>query len=106
MTSVKFFYCNNMMVGFELKGHSTSDENDDMGRLVFAAISSAAILTANTLTDVLFCDCSIKESDGYLKLMLNNKQQEAQTTLNGFKIHIEGLNKEYKSHLKISKEEK
>ena len=106
MTSVKFFYCNSMMVGFELKGHSTTNENDDFGKLVCSAISSAAILTANTLTDVLFCDCDINESDGYLKVMLKNKQAEAQVTLNGFKLHIEGLNKEYKSHLKISTEEK
>ena len=106
MTSVKFFYCNNMMVGFELSGHSTVDENDEMGKLVCSAISSAAILTANTLTELLNFDCNIKESDGYLKVMLKNKHTEAQTTLNGFKLHIEGLKEEYKSHLKISTEEK
>ena len=74
MTSVKFFYCNNMMVGFELNGHSTVNENDELGKLVCTAISSAVYLTANTLTDVLNCKCNIKESDGYFKLMLLNNE--------------------------------
>ncbi len=106
MTSVKFFYCNNMMIGFELSGHSTVDENDEMGKLVCTAISSAVYLTANTLTDILNCKCNINESDGYFKLMLLNNEDKAQATLNGFKLHIEGLKEEYKSHLKISTEEK
>ena len=42
MTSVKFIYCKDMMVGFKVSGHSTVDENDDYGRLVCSAISSSA----------------------------------------------------------------
>jgi len=106
MTSVKFFYCNNMMVGFKLCGHSTVNENDELGKLVCTAISSAVYLTANTLTDVLNCNCDINESDGYFELMLLNNEEMAQATLKGFKLHIEGLKEEYKSHLKISTEEK
>ncbi len=106
MTSVKFFYCNNMMVGFKLSGHSTVNENDEIGKLVCTAISSAVYLTANTLTDVLSCKCEIEESDGFFKLYLLNNEDKAQATLKGFKLHIEGLKKEYKSHLNISTEEK
>ncbi len=39
--------------GFNLKGHSTADAEDEIGKLVCASISSAAYLTVNTITDVI-----------------------------------------------------
>ena len=104
MTTVKFIYCNNLMQGFTVKGHSTINENDELGRLVCTAISSATYLTCNTLTDVLFLKCDIKENDGFLSCKVLENLDTAQITLKGFKLHMEGLKEQYKSHLNLMEE--
>lgn len=106
MTSVKFFYCNNMLNGFEVSDHATTNANDTLGALVCASISSAVYLTANTLTDVVFAKASITEKDGYFKLLLKDNIKQSQTTLKGFKMHIENLCSQYNSNIKIDSEEK
>ena len=52
MTKV-VFYGDPKLTGFCIKGHSTNNVDDEIGRLVCAFISSAAYMTANTVTDII-----------------------------------------------------
>ncbi len=106
MTSVKFIYCDNQIVGFTVCGHSTKNAHDDIGRLVCTAISSAAYMAVNTVTDVVCADADVSVSDGFMSISLKNKIDDAQDILRGFKLHIEGLYDQYKSIIHIESEEK
>ena len=59
MTSVKFLSKNESLYGFEIKGHSSVDCDDQDGKLVCAAVSSAAYMTANTITEIIGDGCQI-----------------------------------------------
>ena len=86
--------------GFSLSGHADTGE---CGRdIVCAAVSSAAYLTANTVTEVLSLSADITEADGKLSLMLNNTgAQRAQDILSGFRLHMEQLEKQYPHNIKV-----
>ena len=101
MTTVSFFKQDGLFTGFSAKGHSTATASDDDGRLVCAAVSSAVIMTANTLTDVLCLKADIQTADGLLKLKLLSGVNSAQSVIKGLYIHIEELSRQYPDNLKI-----
>ena len=89
--------------GFQISGHSGYSESGS--DIVCAAVSSAAYMAVNTLTDVQSLDCSIAVDDGSMKLDLSKSEAEdAQVVLNGLLLHIDALSKEYSDFidLKIS----
>ena len=92
-----------LITGFTLSGHSGFDrEGSD---IVCAAVSSAAYMTANTVTEVLSLPCSVTVDDGFMKLSLSKEEAEpAQVLLNGFLLHLNALSQEYADciDLKIS----
>ena len=92
-----------IITGFEISGHS--DYSAQGSDIVCAAVSSAAYMTANTVTDILGLKCDITVSDGFMKLSLSKPEAEAaQVILNGFLLHINALSQEYSQFidLKIS----
>ncbi len=103
MIRVIFTVENSTVTGFELSGHSGfSDEGSD---IVCAAVSSAAYMTANTVTDVMELDCSLTVDDGLMKLSLSHDEAlQAQVILNGLLLHLGTLSEEYSDFidLKIS----
>ena len=104
MTAVTFFTDNVKITGFHIIGHSTSSENDIQGKLVCSAVSSAAYLVANTITDIIGANCVVKVLDGELELKLVDKISESQEILRGFKLHIEELVKQYQNRIKVVSE--
>lgn len=99
MTKVKLF-----PNGFSVKGHCSADSNDEAGKLVCAAVSSAVYLTANTITEVVGDKADITERDGELTLKLNNVSEHSKTILQGFKIHILQLEEQYPNCIKVNSE--
>ena len=53
MTKVKFFADEKGLCGFEIKGHSSKNCDDELGKIVCAAVSSAAYMAANTVTEII-----------------------------------------------------
>ena len=53
MTRVKFLFKNGSLSGYEIKGHSTNCVDDLEGKIVCSAVSSAAYMTANTITEII-----------------------------------------------------
>ena len=78
------------VLGFEISGHS--DFSEQGSDIVCSAVSSAAYMTANTITEVQHLNAEITVNDGFMKLNLS--QQDAKTAeviLNGFLLHLNSL---------------
>jgi uncharacterized protein YsxB (DUF464 family) len=101
MTQVVFFTDNDLITGFNIKNHSGyGEEGED---IVCSAISSASYMTVNTVTDVLKLKPKVLfADDAEMELQLNSKDaMEASTLLEGFKLHITELSKEYEDYIKV-----
>lgn len=102
MIKVKFFLSDDteMIEGFEISGHSDSARS---GRdIICAAVSSAAYMTANTVTEILFLKPELIAEDGYMKLVLNEDLSEAQQILKGLRLHLESLAGDYPKNIKVT----
>ncbi len=89
-----FYRQGKALKGFTVKGHSGQSTcgND----VVCASVSSAAYMTANTITDVIGADAYIKVADGYMRLVLSKEQSsDIQTLLEGFLLHVKSLACDY-----------
>lgn len=91
------------LVGFEIGGHSgMGPAGTD---IVCAAVSSAAYMTANTVTEVLGIDAdiSISEKSGELSLYVENKDaSHCRSLFAGLKLHLIGLEEQYPENIKVS----
>lgn len=94
------------MVGFHLKGHSTSSADDEIGRLVCASISSAAYMTANTVTEIIGANAVVEvaEDEGEMLLNLKSDYELAMPILLGFKLHMEQLSNQFTDYIKVISE--
>ena len=104
MTAVTFFTDRGNITGFYLFGHSTVNENDLEGKLVCSAVSSAAYMTVNTITEIIGANVDAEVNDGELRVKLLDKISESQEILNGFKLHIVELMKQYQNRIKVVSE--
>lgn len=101
MITVKFLKENNLLVGFEIKGHSGLEEQGK--DILCAAVSSAAYMTANAVTDVFksSAECSVSQ-DGEMKLLLiDRNNQSALDIIKALEFHLKHLAKDYPKHLKV-----
>lgn len=89
-----------------MKGHSTQSREDEAGRLVCSAVSSAAYLTANTVTEIIGADAevTVNEKNGEMRFKIKSDFEEALPTLCGFKLHMEQLSGQYPEHITIISE--
>ncbi len=104
MTCVKFLLKNESLYGFEIKGHSSCDCNDNEGKIVCAAVSSAAYMTANTVTEIIGDECDITVNDALMRLRVITPSQKAIAVLQGLKLHLTELSKQYSKRIKITTE--
>ncbi len=100
MITVKFLTGQNVIKGFEVKGHSGLAERG--ADILCAAVSSACYMTVNTLTEVLKVDVDAEvNEDGYMKAVISDATEEAGNLLEGFSLHIRELAKDYRKNLKV-----
>ncbi|MBR3988141.1 MAG: ribosomal-processing cysteine protease Prp [Clostridia bacterium] len=101
MIKVSFVIKRGLIHGFTVEGHSGfGEEGND---IVCAAVSSAAYMTVNTITDVLNLRPKIKAKDGFMTIKLSSKQSEkAQVILCGFRLHLTELSKDYNNNLTVT----
>ena len=94
---------NNRLCGFDIQGHAGQAEQ---GRdIVCAAVSSAAYLTANTLTEVCGCRATVRESEGRLSVRISSEEEAAQIPLQGLRLHLEGLTAQYPQYIQLQQTE-
>ena len=89
-----------LITGFEVSGHSGFAKSGE--DIVCAAVSSAAYMTANTITDFMGIDAKIAVEDGYMRLELRrNNAKQAQPLLKGFEAHMQCLSDDYPKNIKL-----
>ncbi len=87
MIKCVFFQSEGLLCGFEISGHAGAGTagND----IVCAAVSSAAYMTVNTLSEILKIDAEPEVGGAFMKLALTAAQAEkARDLLKGFELHI------------------
>ena len=104
MTEIKFFKSDDVFTGFEISGHSTSSARDTEGKIVCSAVSSAAFMAANTLSEIVGADLDAEVSDGYMCIKLKTLVKESQITLKGFYLHASEIAKDYRNYVKVYSE--
>lgn len=90
-----------VLLGFIIQGHSGYGESGT--DILCAAVSSAAYLTANTITDVLRAEAEADVSDAEMFLRISEKSASScRTLLEGLKLHLLGLEEQYPDNMKVS----
>ena len=101
MTTVKFLADKGLLVGFEISGHSSQNFEDLEGKLVCSAISSAAFLCANTISDVIKDKITAQVEDGYMSIRVATPTEASLQLLKGFRLHIKELKEQFSNRIKI-----
>ena len=102
MTSVKFLADSNGLCGFEISGHCSSDSDDETGRIVCAAVSSAAYMAANTITDIIRDEAEAEVDDALMRFSVKSPSLSAVTVLEGLKLHLTQLSGQYGNNIRIN----
>ncbi|HCA05277.1 MAG TPA: ribosomal-processing cysteine protease Prp [Ruminococcaceae bacterium] len=100
MISVNFTVHNGLITGYKVSGHSGySEAGSD---IVCSAVSSAALMAANTVTEIQHIEAEVTVNDGFLNLNLSQKDAEAsRITLEGLRLHLTALSQEYPQFIKV-----
>ncbi len=90
------------IIGFDIFGHSGYAESGM--DIVCAAVSSAAYMVVNTLTDVMNVKVDVVvNQNGRMQLKIDNKDLvRCRELLQGFKIHIILLEEQYPKNIKVN----
>ena len=90
-------------MGFRCEDHAGfADEGSDV---CCASISSAVMLTANGITEVLGLSADVAAYDATVELVLRQPSVQAQPMLEAFHLHMENLKKEFPENIQISEQE-
>lgn len=100
MIKVNFFTSDSTINGFEISGHSGSAEAGS--DIICSAVSSAAYMAANTLTEIVKCEAVADISDGYMSFTVKTGLSEAQQILEGLELHLEALAADYPDNIKVT----
>ncbi len=100
MIRVRFFCPDTLYTGFSVRGHAgLAPAGEDV---LCAAVSSAAYMTVNTLTDVCKAPCDVTVSDGEMTVLLSEQNaRPVQDLLKGFALHMRELSRQYPEKLKV-----
>lgn len=99
MIKIEFFKSDGLLKGFTAQGHSMSAPHGQ--DLICAFVSSACLMTANTVTDILTLKADAEASDGYLRLEIKENPIKAQDILNGLQLHLSELQRDYPENINV-----
>ncbi len=99
MIQIEFFQTAGSLTGFRATGHAPGKRSGH--NVLCAFVSSACEMAANTLTEVLGIDATVKSADGFLEVNTGTPLDAAQPTLQGLKLHLETLAADYANSIKI-----
>ena len=88
-------------MGFEISGHSGAGVRGE--DVVCAAVSSAAYLAANTITDVCHAAADAAVADGHMIVKVAKADAgRCQDILKGLRLHMEQLEQQYPHHIQVT----
>lgn len=102
MIRATFYIRNNQPCGFVIDGHSGYAECGQ--DIICAAVSSAAYMTVNTITEIIGIDIDADIEDGYMKIMLGSTSKAATDILKGLQLHLSELAKDNPDFIEITTE--
>lgn len=96
------FFGTDPVYGFHIMGHS--DMNPKGPEILCAAVSSAAYMTANTVTDVIGIKPVLLDKDGnmYLKVKTDSEAERCRDLFDGLRLHLRTIAKQYPKYLKVT----
>ncbi len=100
MTSVKFL-ADEKLYGFEISGHSTVSCDDEVGKIVCSAVSSAAYMAANTITEIVGDEADARVTDGEMYFAVKDPSNAAVQVIKGLQLHLTELSMQYSNNIKI-----
>ena len=100
MTTVEFLADRQGLCGFAISGHSSKNSGDEEGKLVCAAVSSAAYMAANTITEIVRDKAQIQMDDALLKVEVISPSETTVKVLEGFRLHCKELSEQYHNHIR------
>ena len=95
MTNVKFLADKSGIYGFSISGYSSFDCDDQTGKIVCAAVSSAAYMAANTVTEIIGDKADAEVSDAYIDFRVKNPSSATKQVLLGLRLHLSELSGQY-----------
>ncbi len=99
MIKARFFTEDNLICGYEISGHSGSAEAGQ--DIICAFVSSAAYMTANTLSEIVGAEIEAEVADGYMNIRVVSELSEAQQILEGLRLHLRSLAGDYPDNIKV-----
>ena len=88
------------LLGFSINGHSGYGESGS--DIVCAAVSSAAYMTVNAVTDVLGVQAQVSAVDGFLRIRVDGKDaKDCRVLFSGFKLHMLWLEEQYPQNIQV-----
>ena len=102
MTTAKFLFSDDIIVSFELSGHSgAGEEGTD---IVCSAVSSAVYMAANTIIEIMKLNPKTVVRDGYLKLQMGLEDaRKSKVITDGLYLHLSELQNQYPNNLKLER---
>ena len=102
MTTATFLFSDDVIISFELSGHSgAGEEGTD---IVCSAISSAVYMAANTIIEIMKLSPETVVRDGYLKVQMNSEDaRKSKVITDGLYLHLSELQNQYPNNLKLER---
>ena len=98
MIRVTFCEQDGKLTGFQLRGHSGYAAAG--ADIVCAAVTSCALMTANTVTEIYHLPATAEATDGCIRLQMKPQDAEqVQELLEGFRLHVKELAKAYPQNI-------
>ena len=102
MTTAKFLFSDEVIVSFELSGHS--DAGEEGTDIVCSAISSAVYMAANTIIEIMKLNPETVVRDGYLKVKMTLEDaRKSKVITDGLYLHLGELQNQYPNNLKLER---
>ena len=101
MTSVKFLADKSGIYGFEISGHSSKNSDDEIGKIVCSAVSSAAYMAANTIIEIIGDEADALVDEAIMTVKVINPCEASVKILEGLKLHLTELSNQYSNNIKV-----
>ncbi len=101
MITVTFYKSGDLLSGFNISGHSGySEEGTD---IICSSVSSAAIMAANTITEVMHIDADVTVGDGLIIFKLSpDEAVKSSAIIEGLQLHLNALSEQYSKYIKLN----
>ena len=99
MIKARIYRKNQKICGFEISGHAGyAAAGED---IVCAAVSSAALMAANTITEILGVSAKAEAESGSMIFNLSETNDKTEAILRGLELHLTELSKQYPLNIKV-----